>query len=664
MTRLKGDATTARTTHFDQPVRPDWGWALSRDPNDLVELLRAGRANIWLERLLRGLDARLGGVLELPAPTREAARTGCWLPADVVPIVGALPGGEGALGIVRLNRSEHALSSPELNLEQRTGRSGDSSLAARDGVALVTNMLAELLPNAPRPLPELSVGRASTGDSVALPSGVGALLQLFGVPWPEDLIVTGGIDLESGCFTAVPSETLPGKLAALKSWGFTRIGLVSTGMAAVESLSSSLDGVRVESLPSDPAELPAALAGLEGIELREADVARALALFDLRVGRAGPHLLDRVLETTAVFVEHGSPLVRHLAHDMRSRALLHAGRSDEARTELEHADRLHGQGDLPDGRLRDVLRYQQGAHRSVVHLDLGDWSDDHPAHQAVDVLISELDGRWDTRHERLMRIFLANTRARRMEYLGRLDSEASRFDRAWSDLIVDRDRWTELLEDYAIGELHLRDTSRARIENQLVDIAASRVACGLELPADWLVILEEVALHSSPVLVDEAVASIFWFHFDDGSKVPVGGDGFNALARLRRHRALGAEVLPPELKALQGSSRLSLGAGAPGFVPHPWFVWFEQAALLAREHGSSIPLPDRDETSGYPLGWAHLKDPGTGIMGILALRSRLVLESLGFKLPRAAEYVGTASLAVLHEDLASRPGEVWIRAPY
>ncbi len=637
---------------------------MSRDPNDLVELLRAGRANIWLERLLRGLDARLGGVLELPEPTREAARTGCWLPADVIPIVGALPGGGGALGVIRLGRSEHTLSSPELNLERGAGRPGDSSAAARDGTALVSDMMAELLPNASRPLPELSVGRASTGDSVALPSAVGALLQLFKVPWPDDLIVTGGIDIESGRFTAVPAETLPGKLAALKSWGFTRIGLVSSCDDAFENLSGSLEGVRIERMPADPAELPAALAGLEGIELREADVARALALFDLRVGRAGPHLLDRVLETTAVFVDHGSPLVRHLAHDMRSRALLHAGRSDEARTELEHADRLHGQGDLPDGRLRDVLRYQQGAHRSVVHLDLGAWSDDHPAHLAVDDLISELDGRWGTQHERLMRIFLANTRARRMEYLGRLEGNSARYDRAWSDLVADRDRWTELLEDFATGELHLQDTSRARIENQLIDVAASRVVSGLDLPADWRVIIEEITDHPSPVLVDESNLPTFEFHFDDGSRCFIGGDGFDAVARLRRHRALGMESLPPELEILRGSTRVSLGSGAPGFVPHPWFIWFEQAALLALEQGTPLPLPDRDESSGFPRGWSHLIDPGSGIMNILGLRSRVVFETLGFKLPTVPEHPCTGSLAALHRELASRPSEVLTRVPY
>ena len=661
MTVRKGDVTTARPIHFDQPVRADWGWALSRDPLELVELLRAGRATIWLEQLLRGLDERLGGRLDLPEPTREAARTGCWLPPDVVPIVGALPDGRGALGIIRLKRSEHALGSPEQPLARRTGRTGDSSVAARDGVTLVTDPMTELLPNAPRPLPELSVGQASTGDSVALPAGVGALLQLFGVPWPADLIVTGGVDLESGRFTAVPAETLPGKLAALKSWGFTRLGLID---AALENHSEALDGVRVEYLPADPAALPAALAGLQGVELREADVARALALFDLRIGRAGPQLLDQVLETTAVFVEHGSPLVRHLAHDMRSRALLHAGRSDEASEALAHADRLHGQGDLPDGRLRDVLRYQQSAHRSVVHLDLGDWSDDHPAHQAVDTLIDELDGRWDTRHERLMRIFLANTRSRRMEFRGRLDSNATLFDRAWSDLVADRDRWTELLEDYAIGELHLRDTSRARIENQLIDIASSRVACGLALPEDWRSLVEASADHASPVLVDHSSPAVFEFHFKDDSKVLIGGDGFNALARLRRHRALGPAAPPPELEALRGSIRSTLAPESPGFVPHPWFVWFEQAALIARDHGISIPLPDRDDATGYPIGWDHLVHPGTGIMSILALRSRRVLESLDLELPVERPFAGSGSLALLHRDLASRPDEVWARAPY
>ena len=73
-----------------------------------------------------------------------------------------------------------------------------------------------------------------------------------------------------------------------------------------------------------------------------------------------------------------------------------------------------------------------------------------------------------------MRIFLANTRARRHEYLGRLQGDVSRFERAWDDLTRDRDDWTELLDVFAREELRRLDTSRVRIENQLTDVAFSR----------------------------------------------------------------------------------------------------------------------------------------------------------------------------------------------
>ena len=281
----------------------------------------------------------------------------------------------------------------------------------------------------------------------------------------------------------------------------------------------------------------------------------------------------------------------------------------------------------------------------------------------VDDLINELDGRWGTQHERLMRIFLANTRARRMNTsvvsMG-IPLATTEHGRIWSPTVIVDGAPRGLCD----SELHLHDTSRARIENQLIDVAASRVVSGLDLPGEWRVIIEDITDHPSPVLVDESNLPTFEFHFDDGSRCFIGGDGFDAVARLRRHRALGTESLPPELEILRGSTRVSLGSGAPGFVAHPWFIWFEQAALLALEQGTPLPLPDRDESSGLPLGWSHLMNPGSGIMNILALRSRVVFETLGFEMPPAPEHAGTGSLAALHRDLASRPSEVLTRAPY
>ena len=613
-----------------------------------------------MERIVRGLDERIEGGLDLPRPTRDQA-TSDWLPADMVPIVGALPGDDGALGALRFVASDERIGAAGAIDALSESVGSDPDAAAHAGVSLVCTMMAELLPNAPRPRPEFLVGRRGAGDSVALAAGVGTLLRFFGVPWPADLVVTGGIDTKTGRFTPVPRDTLPGKVSALRAWGFKRLGVVAHDDDA--DLPDAIDGVELVRFPADPNELPAFLATLAGVALDDADVARALALFDLRVGRAGPHMLEHVFEVSAPFLEHGSPLVRHLVLDMRSRALLHAGRSEESRVTLEAADALRGEGYLPDGRLRDVLRYQQSAHRSVVQLDVGIWSDEDPVHQRVDRLIEELDDRWNTRHESLMRIFLANTRARRHEYLGRLHGDETRLQMAWDDLSRDHDRWEDLIVRYAGNVLRLRDTTRERIENQLVDVAASRVAVIGTLPGAWRSVLLAIPDRSAACVGVSSEASVLEFRDDAGSSTFVGGSGFNALAGLRRHLALEEDGVPAHLEPLLACTSCELTNEAEK-LRYPWFVWFEQLALLAQRLGRVLPMPAPRPGTVAPAGWEHLDQPEQGIESILALRSRWVLRELGVALPELQDPPSGTSLRVLHDLLLERPDALHVRTPY
>ena len=629
---------------------------LSQQPDELARLVRSGKSHLWVERLVRGLDERLDGGLELPSSDRDSAGS-TWLPDHVVPIVGALSPDDGALGAIVLTRSEHALASPEGHHHAEVGGFGELEDTARQAIGLTTEVMTEFLPNALRPRPEIQVEHASTGDSLALAAGIGALLRLYGVGWPRDLIVTGGLSADGRGFAPVPEETLPGKIAAIKRWGFTRLGVVEAQAAALPEV---IEGVRIVALPSNPAELPSALAGLDGVDLAEADIARALALFDLRIVRgARAEIIKRVLDVTERFTRDASPLVRHLAYDMRSRTLLHAGRSDEASEALKEADALRGIGDLPDGRLRDVLRYQQAAHRSVVHLDLGDWANDHPAHRAVDQLLAELDGRWNTRHERLMRFFLANTRARRLEYLGRLHGRRDLLEQAWTDLVRDQDEWHDLIEAYAIGELHLKDTTIDRIQNQLVDVAASLVALGEELPADWRRCLETFGARSMPLEITDEGNAVFAFTNRIGETVLIGGSGFDALAHLRRHRALGMSGVPAELEGLLDSS-----ACRPLRVDHPWRVWYEELALLALASGRSIAPPELDPATSCPIGWTHMSGPSSGITRILALRSAYVLDRLDIATPAPEPPQEGTSLRTLFDALRAQPERLFRRVPY
>ena len=610
-----------------------------------------GRSRHWLEGILRGLADRVDG-LTLPPSTRDVPPR--WLPTDLIPLVGAHDERRGALAILRIKDGTDSLSEPDPVIEE-----DGPAAAASAGIRFACESYAELMPDSPRPEVELDVRHAAAGDSVALPAAMGALLRLFGCPWPHDLVATGGIDVHAGRFLPVPRSTLTGKARAARAWGYRRLAVIDPD----GTLPTEIEGLKVCVLPDDPARLGLALVSLSGVEPGEAVLARALTVFDQRVGVRGTAALDAILQATEPFIASESSIVSHVAHDIRSRAHLHAGRSRDAERELHLADDRLGRGWHPDGRLRDVLRYQRPAHRAVVTLDLGEWGDDHPVHRRVDALIDSLDDLWTTRHERLMRIFLANTRARRHEYLGRLHGDVSRFERAWSDLIRDRDHWDELLEKFAKDELRRVDTSRARIENQLTDVAFSRFQLEGDLPESWLVLMDEI--HSNAIARStasnndtDAVHGAFRCTFDDGECMTVGGDPFDAIALLKRELiSLPVNRLPFTTDLLTRATLTPLRV-----LEYPWFHWFELLARAAREEGHSFTRPV--DSSERDLIWRFVFDDPQGIGSLIALRSSRILMDFEVDSGPVRPPRRETPLFELHEELLSRPEELFRRVPY
>ena len=490
---------------------------------------------------------------------------------------------------------------------------------------------------------------------MALPAAMAAILHTFGCAWPADLVATGGLSDDLQAFVPVPLESLDAKARAARAWGYKRIALIDDPT----DLRTTIEGLEVIRFPREPGALPLAIASLPGVDLNEEHIACALAVFDLRIGRSGPQVHDRVLAVTESMLAMESPIVRHIALDMRSRIQLHAGRTTESRDSLVEADSLRGQGSMPDGRLRDVLRYQQPAHRSVVHIDLGEWDDELPAHRALDELIDEIDGLWSTRHERLMRLFLANTRARRHEYLGRLHSDPSRFDRAWSDLTNDRDNWDDLIDSFAVRELRLPDTSRARMENQLIDVAFSRHQLEGGIPADWAEMISGFSSQQVPVTAGSSSA-VLVFEKNGEERLRLGGNGFDILSRFKRHCLLGLPGLPEEVVRALECDRCR----ACGSLPFPWFHWLELAGIEALRHGDRLPLPVGDASGGSSDAWGFVLSDPRGITSVIALRSRRFLQELGLEIPEIAPPPENTAIGRLFRDLASDAATLLRRSPY
>ena len=644
--------TGAPLKSIDQPATPGWGWALSHAPEQLRSLVERARARLWVEALLRAADERLEGGLALSRSGRNVQPH--WLPGHVVPVVGARSAATGQLGVLHLERSQTPLAAGNIERSNFNEDSSEVLDAIQRGIALACAPLAEFMPEATRPHAQLDLSGLPAGDSMALPAAMAAVLWIFGAPWPEDLIASGGIDPARSRFAPAPRQTLAAKARAARAWGYRRIALVEDRGAP---LITSLEGLEVVRIPAEPGALALALAGLKGVDLDEERIACALAVFDLRVGRSGPGVMHRVLEVTEPMLELDSPIIRHIAHDMRSRAQLHAGRTVDASDSLQRADELRGRGSLPDGRLRDILRYQQPAHRSIVHVDLGDWSDELPAHQEIDRLIDELDRLWSTKHEQLMRLFLANTRARRQEYLGRLHSDSDRLDRAWSDLIHDQPNWEQLLDSYAVFELQLPDTSRARVENQLLDVAFSRFQLDGSIPSEWLSVVDGFRAQSSPLV--EAEDSVLAFE-RAGRVIHIGGNGFDAIARLKRQLALNRPELPEEVESVLDST----GCHVTGTPAYPWFHWLELVAVQAQARGRHLPLPGDEGSSSREAAWGFVLRDDSGITSLIGLRSSQILTQLGRSFPRISSPPADSSLGRLFADLASNSQALFRRTPY
>ena len=210
----------------------------------------------------------------------------------------------------------------------------------------------------------------------------------------------------------------------------------------------------------------------------------SLAVYDMQVVRSLGTSIDTIFEVTGSFLaDDGSPAVdpvlAFLAADIRSRVLLHAGRSSEAADWNRHAISLLGQGDLPPGLLGDHLLYEHPAHASILALDLGilesTGSDGEP-HRRLDAAIEDLDRRWCTRHQVLLRLFARNTRWRRHLHRARWNLDPALLEQADADLMAERHRWHELLDLHATGQLGMGNSRLSRQWNYVLEHRISEVA--------------------------------------------------------------------------------------------------------------------------------------------------------------------------------------------
>lgn len=469
---------------------PDWQdlYALS-SLDAIAERFASTREPRWLS-LGRGLARRLGHADIPAADLRPEVTPEPMMPSTVMVLGATSDGVDGCIGHVSADSSGGVLSGGEIRIAGAAVH--DAGRVLGSVRAVVVESLRGVDATLGLPGLELVVPHAGSGDSHGLAAALAVLHAAWGEAAVDGLGATGGFDVQSGRFVPVASATLSSKVAAARRWGLRTLVVVD-GQTIPDGI--ELGGVEILPVSPDPAVLATAVLELARRRPGESSrslLHRALWLYDVRAARSPGTTVEEVFETTRGFVVEdalaastvgvpagGDPTAWLIASDLRSRALLHAGRTSLA-AEWSRVGRLGwGVDDLPSGALGDWLRYQRTAHESILEVDLARLDDqegiEHP-HARLDRAIERLDSSWCTTHEHLQRLFLANTRWRRRLHRARRELDRVGLAEAWEDLVVSRDRWAELLEGHAREGMGMADTNLARQRNYVLEHLATTLA--------------------------------------------------------------------------------------------------------------------------------------------------------------------------------------------
>jgi hypothetical protein len=606
-------------------------------PHRLVELAAPRTAEPWLVSMASWLRGR-GIASEGPSPRREA-RAIEGFPAGSMPIL-TVRNGQGELALVRAVGRGGPLSDAIDQVEAGDGQFNAATTAAM--VAVLTTA-RRYLPEARRPQLRFESDRRArlAGPSAALPAAILVWSELLGLQLPDDLVATGGFDA-TGRFTPVDPATLPAKFEVARAWGYRRILLVD-GQEVPDACRHPSRSLEVHWIPPDPLRLLAFLLPvIEGCVRGDRAATRAAILALLAVDlatddRAGLAAIEPVV---APFLGEGTPPnLRLLAHDLLSRHLLHAGRTDESRGHHELAEGLVGRDDRPEGVLGDMFAYERFAHGQMLAIDRGEFGDDTPEARRLEAALRELETKWCTRHERLMRIFLLNTRSWRRNFAGRIARDGNRLREAWEDRVGLCEQWPDLLGGLA-QELGRVDTTVGRAESELLDVAHALAVLEGSIPAGWKDLIRPFAAGSGP------------------PPAPSRLDSFGPLTWIRRRIALGEPVASAELEAL------ALGLGT---VDDPMPFQYVRAAelaialapaatpwvagLAAKIARSSLFREDRADADS--------------ILRVLSLRAHAAIRPvLGAATPAPLVPRAGTSLRALFDDLAGDPASIAVRCPY
>jgi hypothetical protein len=627
----------------DVPARFDAGFVFRCGPARLARLAAPRSAEPWLVAFAAWLRSR-GTVAEASASRGESPAVEGF-PAGSLPIL-TVRNGAGELALVRsIGRGSPLAGEPE----PVTAGDGEFNAATAGAMRAVRSTARRYLPEVR--MPQLRFEHEAAvrlgGPSAALPTAMLVWSELLGLRLPDDLVATGGHRTNGkhrglGEFVPVDPALLPAKFAAARAWGYRRILLVE-GQEVPAACGDPSTALEIHRVPGDPARLLAFLLPLiEGSVRGDRAATRAATLALLSVDlatddRAGLAAIEPVVQP---FLGEGTPAnLRLLAHDLLSRHLLHAGDTDASRHHHEIAESLVGVDDRPEGLLGDLFAYERVAHAQMLAIDRGEFLAGTPEALRLDACLAELEGKWRTRHERLMRIFLRNTRSWRRNFAGRFGRDANLLRQAWDDRAALHAEWPDLFDGLA-RDLGRADTTVRRAESELLDVATALVSLGEGLPPGGEALLRSFSAGLGP------------------APVPRPDDPFGPVTWLRRRIALGEPIHAADLATVAAGL---IDESRP--LPHQ-HVRAAELVLARAPAGAAWAVRLAETVAGSTVFREDLADPDS-ILRVLSARASAALRPfLGDATPAPLSPRDGTPLRRLFDDLAADPATVAVRCPY
>ncbi|MBR0191112.1 MAG: hypothetical protein IJQ31_03495 [Thermoguttaceae bacterium] len=478
------------------------------------------------------------------------------------------------------------------------------------------------------------------GGSIALSAMIAALCRILNVAVPDTIIATGCFQMDENgraSLKTVEPETLAQKLIASARLGFRKFFCVKDqkGFGGTEVMSAKdlLEKLKEKDwIPYD-----------SELEIQEVSPRPWLALFEIArelPPSSGKELAEFLAELSHQYLwfepsftdlletlaESSTRLVKHVALEMRSRAALHQGKTQEAQEFRQKVPPLEPT-DFPFGPLGSFLKYEETSSRVIQKIDMGIWDETDPDVERMRRILrrqkDSIEDRIADIEDYRSALSAANTEARRLFFLGRLYRDENLLIRAWDELTAFQKYWQDIFE-YTKRQ-HRSDETLQRQLNQCFECLEDYwVLTGKLLPAPFI---PEDFNFSDDAPAYDLVAWLDW--------VLMYGKPENTSFGRFFKRA----------DELWGKY-----SGYPNFKPYEKFLIYKLGTPEEQEHARSQLAQAR-----------HLNEP-EDILAVIALRTASVLgnEALFQKALQAVP----SSLRWLADELMKKPEEIVFRCPY